>query len=73
MIHDDVLPTVYPESFTTLPEDRFTVVNYPHSGEMMVLCGRCQHRVTDVDDGNDLNTLVRLSHAHLAVCGGANQ
>jgi len=62
------LPTVYPESFTTLPEDRFMIEGYIDSSELFVICRQCHHRITDVDITNDLNTLVRLSHDHLADC-----
>jgi len=58
------------DGLTTLPEDRFMIVEYEMSSDMYVRCMRCHHRVTEVEDDNDLNTLVRLSHAHLTECKG---
>lgn len=60
------LPTVLPESFTTLPEDRFYI---GHELDV-VYCGLCRKDVVTVDPHDDLNTLIRLSHSHLAECRG---
>jgi hypothetical protein len=57
-------PRIYPESGTTLPEDRF----YVDPDTTMIYCVECRARVTDIDPGNDLNSLVRLSGYHLAEC-----
>jgi len=62
------LPEVLVESQTTLPEDRF----YLSDDNKHILCGSCGKDVVDIDGGGlDLNTLIRLSYAHLAECGAS--
>jgi len=69
MIHVAYEPFIYPESDTTLPEDRFFVDLDSNNGHAVVRCEQCDSRVCYIDDQDDLNTLVRLSAMHLSTCG----
>jgi len=60
-------PRILPDTQTTLPEDTFRLVERDNGTGWQtfdLMCVTCDDWVCELDDGDDLNTLIRLAYEH---------